>query len=86
MRVLCGIRILYLSVWRCFTIGKLEHQLNEEIRDKEIRVIGEDGAQLGIMYGLKKAGVEMNRKALSELAIADSAAFAALVEMAKKAL
>ena len=31
------------------TIAKLEHQLNEEIRDKEIRVIGEDGAQLGIM-------------------------------------
>ena len=31
------------------TIAKLEHQLNEEIRDKEIRVIGENGAQLGIM-------------------------------------
>ena len=31
------------------TIGKLDHQLNEEIRDKEIRVIGVDGAQLGIM-------------------------------------
>ena len=31
------------------TIAKLEHQLNEEIRDKEIRVIGSDGAQLGIM-------------------------------------
>ena len=31
------------------TIAKLEHQLNEEIRDKEIRVIGDDGAQLGIM-------------------------------------
>ena len=31
------------------TIAKLEHQLNEEIRDPEIRVIGEDGAQLGIM-------------------------------------
>ena len=31
------------------TIAKLDHQLNEEIRDKEIRVIGEDGAQLGIM-------------------------------------
>ena len=38
------------------------------------------------MYGLKKAGIEMNRKALSEMAIADSAAFAALVETAKKAL
>ena len=31
------------------TIAKLEHQLNDEIRDKELRVIGEDGAQLGIM-------------------------------------
>ncbi len=30
-------------------IAKLDHQLNEEIRDKEIRVIGEDGTQLGIM-------------------------------------
>ena len=31
------------------TISKLDHQLNEEIRDKEIRLIGADGAQLGIM-------------------------------------
>ncbi|MCI8526480.1 MAG: translation initiation factor IF-3 [Oscillospiraceae bacterium] len=30
-------------------MGKLDHQLNEEIRDKEVRVIGSDGAQLGIM-------------------------------------
>ena len=37
------------------------------------------------MYGLKKAGIEMNRKALSELAIADSKAFESLVETAKKA-
>ena len=36
-------------MWRCSTIGKLNHQLNEEIRDKEIRVIGDDGTQLGIM-------------------------------------
>ncbi len=38
------------------------------------------------MYGLKKAGVEMNRKMLSELAIQDAAAFAALVDTAKNAL
>ena len=38
------------------------------------------------MNGLKKAGIEMNRKSLSELAIHDSAAFAALVETAKKAI
>ena len=37
------------------------------------------------MYGLKQAGIEMNRKALSELAIADAAAFASLVETAKQA-
>ena len=32
-----------------FHIAKLEHQLNEEIRDKEVRVIGDEGDQLGIM-------------------------------------
>ena len=31
------------------TIAKLDHQLNEEIQDKEIRLIGADGEQLGIM-------------------------------------
>ena len=38
------------------------------------------------MYGLKQAGIEMKRKALSEMAIQDAAAFAALVETVKKAL
>ena len=36
--------------------------------------------------GLKKAGIELNRKMLSEIAIADPAAFTALVEQAKAAL
>ncbi len=36
-----------------FLIGKLEHQLNEEIRDREVRVIGPDGAQLGIMSAVQ---------------------------------
>ncbi len=38
------------------------------------------------MYGLKQAGVQMNRKMLSETAINDPAAFTALVEKAKAAL
>ncbi len=38
------------------------------------------------MHGLKKAGIEMNRKMLSELAINDPAAFAQVVEAAKAAL
>ncbi len=38
------------------------------------------------MNGLKKANIDMNRKMLSEIAIADPAAFTALVEKAKEAL
>ncbi|MBO5195698.1 MAG: 50S ribosomal protein L20, partial [Clostridia bacterium] len=38
------------------------------------------------MNGLKKAGITLNRKMLSEIAIADKEAFAALVEKAKAAL
>ena len=38
------------------------------------------------MCGLKKAGIELNRKMLSEIAIADKEAFADLVAKAKAAL
>ena len=38
------------------------------------------------MNGLKKAGIDLNRKMLSEIAISDPAAFATLVETAKAAL
>lgn len=38
------------------------------------------------MYGLKLAGVEINRKMLSEMAISDPAGFTALTEVAKEKL
>ena len=38
------------------------------------------------MHGLKLAGVEINRKMLSELAISDKAAFTQLTELAKAKL
>ena len=38
------------------------------------------------MNGLKQANITLNRKMLSEIAIADPAAFSALVEQAKAAL
>ena len=38
------------------------------------------------MQGLKAAGVEVDRRILAELAVADEAAFAALVEVARTAL
>ena len=51
---LCGKRILTenreskdIDIWRCTTISDL--MINEQIRDKEVRLIGEEGEQLGIM-------------------------------------
>ena len=38
------------------------------------------------MNGLKKAGVEINRKVLADLAVRDPSAFEQLAEVAKKAL
>ena len=38
------------------------------------------------MNGLKKAGIDLNRKMLAELAVSDKEAFAALAEKAKAAL
>lgn len=39
-----------------------------------------------MMYGLKKAGCELNRKMLSEMAIHDPSAFKAVADLAKSAL
>jgi len=36
-------------IWRCLKIATVEHEINEEITDNELRVIGEDGEQLGVM-------------------------------------
>ena len=46
-----SVRIYYFKVlWRCLPIGKKDNiQINEEIHDKELRIIGSDGQQLGIM-------------------------------------
>ena len=38
---------MFIKKWRCTTISDL--MINEQIRDKEVRLIGEDGQQLGIM-------------------------------------
>ena len=42
----CALSFLF-SQWRCVSIKDLP--INEEIRDKEVRVIDTDGSQLGIM-------------------------------------
>ena len=39
-----------------------------------------------LMHGLKVAGIDLNRKMLAEIAVADKDAFAAIAEQAKAAL
>ena len=46
-RQMFPILIISYIIWRCTTISEL--MINEQIRDKEVRLIGEDGSQLGIM-------------------------------------
>ncbi len=38
-----------IAFWRCFAIAKQDLMINEEIKDKEVRLIGADGEQLGIV-------------------------------------
>ena len=44
-----GLSDIVVYFGRCFRISSMSHQINEEIRDKEVRLIGADGEQLGIM-------------------------------------
>ncbi len=44
----CAVHFFYYnSIWRCTTISEL--MINEHIKDKEVRVIGENGEMLGVM-------------------------------------
>ena len=80
---------------------QLLHSATYEYRDRKkrkgdfrqlwIQRINAAARQNGMTYnrliqGLKLAGVEVDRKNLAELAATDETAFAALVEVAKKAL
>ena len=39
----------------------MEHQINEEIRDKEVRLIGDDGEQLGIVSNADAQNLAMEK-------------------------
>jgi large subunit ribosomal protein L20 len=65
-------------------------QKKRQYRSIWIVRIGAAAKQNGISYnmfisGLKKAGVELDRKVLAEIATHDAASFAALTDVAKKA-
>ena len=43
-----GMLCRFFLFWRCFPISAKKFQLNEEIRDAQVRLIDSDGSQLGI--------------------------------------
>ena len=49
MTVAAFLFVFFCVNWRCFRISNKGHQINEEIRDREVRLVSETGEQLGIM-------------------------------------
>ena len=62
--------VYHLQVWRCTTISNL--MINEQIRDREVRLIGPDGAQLGIVSS-KEAMAKAQEAGLDLVKIAPQA-------------
>lgn len=64
--------IFFIIFWRCFFIAIKEMQINEAIRDKEVRVVTDDGEQLGIMSAAQAQTIA-NQKNLDLVKIAPQA-------------
>lgn len=64
--------LILKTLWRCIVISKNELMINEEIRDKEVRVIDNDGSMLGI-YPIKEAQKMAIQKNLDLVKIAPQA-------------
>lgn len=47
--VVCGLRARKFFIWRCPNIASQELLINEEIRDREVRLIDEKGNQQGVV-------------------------------------
>ncbi len=67
-----SVRIFSIFLKRCLFISTKELQINEEIRDKEVRVITDDGEQLGMMSA-KDALKEAEKRSLDLVKIAPNA-------------
>lgn len=82
-------RVAKQSVMRALTssyAGRKERK--RQMRQLWIARINADARLNGLsyskfMFGLKQAGVDMNRKMLAEMAVNDAAGFATLAELAK---
>ena len=71
MGVFASTLLLYLF-WRCVSISSKEVAINEEIKFKEVRVISQDGSQLGIV-SIEKALSAANNADLDLVCISPNA-------------
>lgn len=61
--IVTGKRLKLQFIWRCSVISEL--MINEQIRDREVRLIGQDGEQIGVMSAkeamkhAREAGVDL---------------------------
>jgi len=62
----------FWKFWRCINIAKVGFMINEQIRDKEVRLVDEDGSMLGLMTG-KEAQALADAKNLDLVKIAPKA-------------
>ncbi|MCA9426338.1 MAG: 50S ribosomal protein L20 [Candidatus Omnitrophica bacterium] len=80
------------AVWKALTYAYRDRRRRKrEFRALWIQRIGaaariNDMSYSQLINGLNKAGIELDRKALADLAIADEAAFSKIAEQAKAAL
>ena len=57
-----AVRFFYGKIIKRYKTIKKEHQLNEEIRDKEVRLIGETGEQLGIVSSKEALAIAQDKE------------------------
>ena len=55
------LQIFCRNIYERYKTIKREHQINEEIRDREVRLIGEDGEQLGIVSAREAQSIADDR-------------------------
>ena len=62
VRAFCILYLILCCLPEVFQIANAVHQINEEIIDKEVRLIGPEGEQLGIMSAQKALEVAIEHE------------------------
>ena len=73
-----------VTIYNHVLLQQIQHSLLGLVSLRKDRLSGLSYSKF--MNGLKKAGVQLDRKVLAEMAYSDPQSFANLVEVAKKAL